>query len=160
MDVIGFSKIHDPTKVEKYLKIHDLDFLNTLKKKLDDIYYNDGDVTVSDVNYDMLKDYLIKNDKKYIPVIGAKIKEMDNEEKLPFYLGSILKIVPDDMKPFNRWFEKNKSHEYVISDKLDGVSCLLYNKNGKMNLYTRGDGEVGKNITHTSNIKGGYRDTW
>jgi DNA ligase (NAD+) len=36
----------------------------------------------------------------------------------------------------------------VLSDKLDGISALLYLKKGQWNLYTRGDGTDGQNISH------------
>lgn len=42
----------------------------------------------------------------------------------------------------------NPGHRFVITDKLDGVSALLQWKDNKFTLYTRGNGEVGQNITH------------
>lgn len=46
------------------------------------------------------------------------------------------------------WISKNRSSEYIIEDKLDGVSCLMVMKNGKIKLYTRGDGLVGADISY------------
>jgi NAD-dependent DNA ligase len=37
---------------------------------------------------------------------------------------------------------------YIISEKLDGISCLLYYNNGTIKMYSRGDGKEGQNITH------------
>lgn len=47
-----------------------------------------------------------------------------------------------------KWISDNKSDEYIIEDKLDGVSCLMVMTNGKIKLYTRGDGEVGADISY------------
>ena len=35
-----------------------------------------------------------------------------------------------------------------MEDKLDGVSCLVVVKNGKIKLYTRGDGIIGADISY------------
>ena len=37
---------------------------------------------------------------------------------------------------------------YLMEDKLDGVSCLLTVRNGKIDLYTRGDGVIGAKISY------------
>ena len=47
----------------------------------------------------------------------------------------------------DKWLSKNKSSQYIIEDKLDGVSCLLVVKNGIHKLYTRGTGSTGKDIS-------------
>ena len=36
---------------------------------------------------------------------------------------------------------------YVISDKLDGLSCLLVSRDSKVRLFTRGDGVYGQDIS-------------
>ena len=47
------------------------------------------------------------------------------------------------------WIGKNKAPEYIIEDKLDGVSCLMViTNNDKIKIYTRGDGEVGADISY------------
>ena len=51
-------------------------------------------------------------------------------------------------KDLNNWLSKNKSDEYLIEYKLDGVSCLLVMNKGKIKLYTRGDGIVGADISY------------
>ena len=40
------------------------------------------------------------------------------------------------------------SCNYIITDKLDGVSCLMVIKNNKKKLYTRGDGNKGSDISY------------
>lgn len=46
-----------------------------------------------------------------------------------------------------KWTASNKG-PYLMEDKLDGVSCLLTVKNGKIDLYTRGDGVIGAKISY------------
>jgi NAD-dependent DNA ligase len=58
-------------------------------------------------------------------------------------------------------YKKQYAGPYVISDKLDGVSCLIvYNKIGKKNfdikLYTRGNGTEGQDITHLLTYINGF----
>lgn len=44
--------------------------------------------------------------------------------------------------------EKKNPGPYVLSDKLDGVSGLLYKHDNKFRLFTRGDSNTGQDITH------------
>lgn len=47
-----------------------------------------------------------------------------------------------------KWISANKAEEYILEDKLDGVSCLMVMNKGKIKLYTRGDGTVGADISY------------
>ena len=55
------------------------------------------------------------------------------------------KIKPPSNK-INNWLKKYKG-EYVLSEKLDGVSALLVYNNNNINLYTRGTATEGTDIT-------------
>jgi len=148
--MINFEKINKYSckKVEQYFKKEELKKLHTSKLYCDDLYYNTGDTAVNDKIYDILKDTLMKRDPKYIPPVGVKIRYSDNESKLPYWLGSADKITPKEPEALRRWLNKNKTEEYLISEKLDGVSGLLVVKNGVKNLYTRGDGISGSDISY------------
>ncbi len=61
-------------------------------------------------------------------------------------MGSMDKIKTES-KLIANWTKLYKG-PYVISDKLDGISCLLTLSDGNISLYTRGDGSYGQNITH------------
>ena len=61
-------------------------------------------------------------------------------------MGSMDKIKSDD-KLVNKW-TKTYGGPYVVSDKLDGISCLFVKNGNETNLYTRGDGYVGQDISH------------
>jgi NAD-dependent DNA ligase len=110
-------------------------------------YYNTGEPLITDDRYDEIKDYLRRLDKKnaYFKRVGA---DVDNKVKLPYYLGSQDKI-KDDPKILNKWILKyNNPKSYLISEKLDGISCLVVYNNGDIKIYTRGDGYYGQDITH------------
>ena len=144
MDKLETLSIQD---LKTYLYTENLDILHKLKTELDDIYYNTGNSTLEDQRYDMLKDVLKKRDPNYIIPVGAKLREGENRTRIPFWLGSADKITPEEPKILEKWLSDNKS-PYIISEKLDGVSCLLVNKNNKINLYTRGDGHIGADISY------------
>jgi len=136
------------SEFEKYICSLPVEELLKIKENLDDLYYNTGESTLSDARYDYIKELIIQKKKDYKPNIGAKLREGENRVKLPFWLGSADKISPNDTDKLNRWIEKNNSTSYIITEKLDGVSCLLIIKNKKTYLYTRGDGETGADISY------------
>ena len=136
-------------ELEKYFNEEELNRLHKLKLYLDDRYYNTGDnLYFTDYQYDLLKDTIQRRDPLYIPPIGAKIRANDNKVDLPFWLGSMDKLKPEDVLELKRWLTKNDSKEYIIESKLDGISCLLISKNGKIKLYTRGNGIIGSDISY------------
>ena len=112
-------------------------------KKHDYNYHTIGNPTISDTEYDKLKDELYKMDPKnaYFRRVGA---DMPNSVKLPYYLGSLNKI-RDDTKAINNWIKTFKG-PYYVSEKLDGISALYDIKNNKM--YTRGNGTYGSDISY------------
>ncbi len=61
-------------------------------------------------------------------------------------MGSLDKVYND--KELNLWIKKVTSDKYIIQCKLDGVSCLIINKDNKLKAYTRGNGKVGTDISH------------
>jgi DNA ligase (NAD+) len=123
-------------------------------KQLEDIiqyannkYYSGNDV-ISDDIYDTLREVLEERDptSKMLDVVGADHTTTDEMEPLPYYMGSMNKIKPDS-DALGNWKGKYKG-PYNVSIKLDGVSGLLYIKNGTAKLFTRGrDGLNGKNIS-------------
>ena len=125
-----------------------------LKKALQyavDLYYNEPEkVFLSDNEFDVVKEYY---DKKFEPFveIGAPIKQDKAKVTLPYPMPSMDKIKPST-GALDKWLAKyNDPSDYVISGKLDGISGLyvVKTKNGKTEkrLYTRGDGEVGQDIS-------------
>lgn len=136
-------------KLQAYFDKESLPELHQMKLYVDDIYYNTGKSSgLDDWQYDMLKETLDRRDPDYVVPVGAQIRKHENRVKLPFWLGSMDKFKPEDSKEIAQWLIENKAPQYIIEDKLDGVSCLVIVKNGKIKLYTRGDGEVGADISY------------
>jgi len=118
-----------------------IDFL----KNADKAFFNTGNPLVSDDIYDIIKDYIREKYPKdaYLKRVGA---DEEHKVKLPFYMGSQNKI-RDSNDEITKFKTKYKG-SYVISDKLDGISCLVvYNTSGTR-IYTRGNGTEGQDISH------------
>ena len=155
MDYQKFTKKINTTSVDKlksYFQSLDFDTLLELRSHYDDAYYNTGESLIPDNKYDILFNLIISMDEKKKEEVGFKLREGDNRVVLPYWLGSMDKIKPDDKDKFDRWLNKQKNLSYFISEKLDGVSCLfIYNKKeDKISLFTRGDGKVGADISYLS----------
>ena len=139
MDYLHFSKTSTKTNIEQFIK------------KANDAYYNTGKPIISDKLYDQIIDIVKKRfpDSKIINQIGAPIRSEIEKVSLPYWMGSMDKVKPNS-KSLELWL--NKYHyPYVISEKLDGLSGLLVynlNSNNSINLYTRGNGFIGQNISH------------
>jgi DNA ligase (NAD+) len=102
---------------------------NSKKKEIIDMliiadqeFFNGDKSVLKDDIYDIIKDYVRKKYPKdpYLKRIGADI---DNKVTLPYYMGSQNKI-KDSEEEISKYKKKYKG-PYVISDKLDGVSCLI-----------------------------------
>ena len=127
-------------------------------------YYHSDSPIFEDGVYDVLVDYLesIDPNNKYLQKVGSEIINSSEKEKLPFYMASMKKVKLND-NSINNWFKKY-SGPYVVSDKLDGTSGMIYfYKNDKSNdkssknmsindysikMFTRGDHNYGRNISH------------
>jgi NAD-dependent DNA ligase len=155
MEIVSKTQNYSIKKMNKFCKEADIKDLHKIKLYLDDMYYN-TEISIfyqkqkwlSDELYDIVKDTIIKRDPYYVPPVGAKIRDNENRVKIPYYMGSADKITPNEQKELDRWIDKNPCKELFISEKLDGVSGTFTVVNGKMNLFTRGDGEIGADISY------------
>ena len=111
-------------------------------------YHTDGSSMLSDGTYDIVQQYL----GKLVPdhpllqtdMVGA-IPSKD-KVKLPVFMGSLNKIRDEEIS-IQAW-KKTYGKESIVSDKLDGISCLLHVKPDNVNMYSRGDGHYGQDIMH------------
>lgn len=114
-----------------------------MKYDADEAYFNSDNPIMSDEVYDGLCQYLETKGNQILsigctPSIGNKID-------LPIYMGSLTKCNNDEK--INNFREKNNlSNQWLVQEKLDGVSCLYVPYLNK--LYTRGNGIVGTDISH------------
>lgn len=120
--------------------------LKELKKRADDAYFNSGSPIMSDNDYDSLVRQIEDDSVGCLP-------KTDRVE-LPVYLGSLTKYndnktIINFLGKFNQNLVKfNQNLDFLIQEKLDGVSCLYVYCKSKVQLFTRGNGLIGTEITH------------
>jgi NAD-dependent DNA ligase len=140
MDIQELQKT--PIKILENTKKKDI---ITFLENCDHAFFNTGSTLVSDDLYDIVKDYVREKypKDKYLQRVGA---DEAKKVKLPFYMGSQDKI-RDSEKDIEK-FIKKYAGPYVISEKLDGISCLVYHINNDIKIYTRGNGKEGQDISY------------
>ena len=147
-------KYQDYFKENNYLKLKATELVKILKEA-DKAYHDIGNVILTDLQYDILKDRLMEIAPKNVYFKKVGFKPADKlKVKLPYYLGSQDKIKYEDepKKELAKWKVKyDNPDEYVISEKLDGISCLIVNILGDTKIYTRGDGFYGIDISYIKN---------
>jgi DNA ligase (NAD+) len=142
MKKFNWKKINEnPQNIINKYSIKQIDLI---LKEAEKLYY-EGNSKISDEIYDFILESIQKKGYKK-ERIGTQLSQKVNKEKLPQYMGSMDKVKPDDSS-LRIWFEKYKSN-YIVSDKLDGISGLLcYFSSNNIKLFTRGDGNYGQNIS-------------
>lgn len=140
MDLEEF--LQSPTIYVKNKPIKDVIKLLSLAN---DTYRNNNETIMSDDLYDWLRDYAYSKEPthSFFKMVGAPVQ---NKELLPVWMGSLDKI-RDNPKELTKWMSKY-DEPYVVSEKLDGNSGMFaINKENTFELFTRGDGTYGRNIT-------------
>lgn len=136
---VKFDRLHEE------LKSTPVKTLIELKKSVDNYYANNtGDADLSDERYDVLLNVLEElgeNTSTLVP-----ISDESKKVKLPYWMGSMDK--KKTLEGVEKWVKTYKG-PYVMTPKLDGVSCLVVYKKSqkKLCLYTRGDGKIGSDIS-------------
>lgn len=120
--------------------------LKNLLDRLGEAYHN-ATALVSDATYDKLVDIYEAKFGEYT-MIGAVPR--GEKEDLPNYRSGLRKVT-EEKELLN--YERNFPGDYVLMDKIDGLNLeyiLTISPEGVRNekLLTRGDGTVGKNVTH------------
>jgi NAD-dependent DNA ligase len=120
----------------------------------DNAYHNTQQPIIDDAQYDALRRYAEMEDptNNYFLGVGSEVR--GGKVKLPYPMGSLTQAYEGDtMKWINQYKLTDKG--IVVTEKLDGISCLLiYGQDGKLQIaYSRGDGIEGADITrHVSKI--------
>ena len=123
-----------------------------LLKNASKAYYNNKELILSDEEYDSLmqlaeeKGWLVQDDKIND---GAKLnfsKEVIHTKPMK----SLKKA--NSEKELEAYYKETKNHgaeSYVIEPKLDGLALsIYYDENNEIILSTRGNGNVGENVTY------------
>lgn len=149
-----------------YARQLDEDQLADLISFLNDKYYN-GQGIVSDTIYEKISEILreMNPDHEIFDRVGAVVRDVSDDESeeeseggkkkkviiedvtLPYFMGSLDKVKNSESKKLQKWMN-NYSTNFVLSPKLDGASVLIIYRNGKISIYTRGDGDVGRDVSH------------
>jgi DNA ligase (NAD+) len=125
--------------------------LVSLLQHLDMQYHNAGGSPVADDSYDTLRDVLSLRapNHPYLKHVGSPyyVSQVKDRVSLPYYMPSLSKIKPNTPEA-TRWYAAApKVKQWLVSDKLDGVSLLLVYSRGSVSAFTRGDGSVGQDVT-------------
>jgi len=127
--------------IDSYTQEELEDYLNNVNNS----YYNTGKEEITDEEFDFLKEYLISKFPKTSHKNKTGHEVSGKKVELPYWMGSMTNIKEE--KKINSWIKKYDK-DYVLMNKLDGISALL-NKDGMgLKLYTRGNGKQGKDISH------------
>jgi len=128
-----------------YMDSQTTEYISILLKNASTKYY-EGKPVISDDIFDIMKNYLTDKDPNnpVLKEIGAPVS--GNKVKLPYWMGSLDKIREDE-KSLISWKNKHVGSS-IISDKLDGNSALLVYSAKGIQMYSRGDGYEGQNISH------------
>ena len=120
------------------------ELVNILKRASDAYYNHKTEGLLGDQEYDTLRDELEERfpNNPYLKQIGAPIEK--GAVRLPYKMASLTKIKPDT-GAVTSFAEASKVKQWLLSDKLDGISVLWVPK--KRKLYLRGDGLMGVDIS-------------
>jgi DNA ligase (NAD+) len=132
----GISVLNELSKIE----------YTELLSALNDAYYNSSPL-ITDCEYDIIHDlFQTKFPESPLVVGSATAVKGSSKAALPYLMASMDKIKPDT-NTLQTW-KTTFTGPYILSCKLDGVSGL-YSTDGEVpQLFTRGDGKVGQNISH------------
>lgn len=113
----------------------------------DDAYFNADESLLSDREYDILKRkaFSLEPANEYFVKIGSDVR--GGKIKLPYSMGSLNQVYEGEVSDWVKKYSLNNELT-VVTDKLDGVSCMLvYNKGVLSIAYSRGNGVEGADIT-------------
>jgi DNA ligase (NAD+) len=117
-------------------------------KHYDELYFNNSetDEVVDDLVYENLRNKLKILDPANVYLTGVGSDVRGGKVPLPFKMGSLNQVYNDN--DIENWISKYSIKNVVITDKLDGSSCLLIYRNGKLSqAFSRGNGSEGADIT-------------
>ena len=135
----------------KYAYKTSQEYVEVLTKASDD-YYNLGESSMSDAEYDTLFDEFQARfpDHEFFKSIGASVNGLFSKVTHEIAMGSQSKV--NTLEELKDWWKKTEEKvgpfQVLVSEKLDGFSLSLgYDKKALTQGITRGDGIVGDDVT-------------
>ena len=120
-------------------------------------YYN-GEAEISDFEFDKLWDELKTLDPNN-PVLKKVGADSGNFAKVAHVMPMGSQEKAANPEQFFAWAEKHNYDEYLVEYKLDGASLELQYENGYLKrAVTRGDGQIGDDITENARKMNGVND--
>jgi DNA ligase (NAD+) len=122
-----------------------MDMLLNKLEAANNAYRNTGKLLMTDEEYDrgIEELRLMSPNHPFLKQIGAV--PLGKTVTLPSTMASLDKI--HDSDSLERWKKGVGASSYIISEKLDGISCLYCVKDGKASMYLRGDGVKGVDVS-------------
>jgi DNA ligase (NAD+) len=118
-------------------------------------YHNNGHPLMTDAEYDRNLEELrrLSPAHPFLSVIGAPVPSGSPSVMLPVVMGSQDKVRAGE-GGLERWMKRvGDAKQFIISEKLDGLSALYVRKECSTHLYLRGDGVKGVNVSRA--LRGG-----
>jgi DNA ligase (NAD+) len=141
----------------RYIELVDL--LNLYSRK----YYTEDNPLVSDAEYDRLYNELVRMETEDPSVIKPDSPTQRVGDRPVSGLESVVHEIKmlsltnvyneEELEHFVRTAEKEAERvlDYVVEPKIDGLAVVLSYENGVLvRAATRGDGEVGEDVTHNA----------
>ena len=135
-------------------KLDDIKELITRLNKYRDFYYNKNESLITDMEYDKLYDQLVQLEEETgiilsnSPTQNAGYTVVSGLKKVKHNHPLLSLDKTTDEKEFIKFFG---TKDCLLMAKLDGLTCSLYYNNGKLiRAETRGDGEMGEDITNNA----------
>ena len=123
--------------------------LESLVKKLTAAnlaYRNTEKLLMTDEEYDEGLETLRKLAPHHPLLTQIGADEEGKTVALPSKMASLDKVIYGE-GALDKWKKKYFTSSYIVSEKLDGISCLYVCSSGKKNLYLRGNGVKGVDVS-------------
>ncbi len=127
-------------------------------QRADYCYYSEDKPEISDAAYDALMQELIQMETEHPDLIsstsptqrvGGKVSGTFSKMKHPIKMLSLNNVFNE--KDLNAFYTRTGEQAFIVEPKLDGLTLVCWYDKGKLlKATTRGDGEVGENVTHTA----------